>query len=141
MAGVARPIPLDLRGHFNDDLKEHFGFRDGISQPLIEGTPCRKKAKLPDEMQAHISLVKPGEFLLGYLNERKERVGKRHGRNGNGPKTKRDLRLNGRISFSVSWSRMLPPSTLSFQIWLNVCARQRIGWAPASWAENPEANP
>ena len=95
MAGVARPIPLDLRGHFNDDLKEHFGFRDGISQPLIEGTPCRKKPKLPDEMQAHISLVKPGEFLLGYLNERKERVGKRHGGNGNGPKTKRDLRLNG----------------------------------------------
>ena len=93
MAGVARPIPLDLRGHFNDDSKEHFGFRDGISQPLIEGAPRRKK--LPDQEQARISLVKPGEFLLGYLNERKERVGERRDTNGNGPKTKRDLRLNG----------------------------------------------
>src|SRR5882672_1979386 len=97
MAGVARPIPPDLRGrfHFNNGFKEHFGFKDGISQPLIEGAPCQKEPKDSDEMQARISLVKPGEFLLGYLNERKERVGKRHGTNGNGPKTKRDLRLNG----------------------------------------------
>jgi Dyp-type peroxidase family len=97
MAGVARPIPLDLRGrfHFNDGFKEHFGFKDGISQPLIEGAPRRKKPKDSDEMQARISLVKPGEFLLGYLNERKDRVGERHGTNGNGSKTKRDLRLNG----------------------------------------------
>jgi Dyp-type peroxidase family len=96
MAGVARPIPIDLRGrfHFDNDFKEHFGFKDGISQPLIEGAPCRKKSKDSD-MQARISRVKPGEFLLGYLNERKERVGKRHGTKGNGPKTNRDIRLNG----------------------------------------------
>jgi Dyp-type peroxidase family len=97
MAGVARPIPIDLRGrfHFDDGFTEHFGFKDGISQPLIEGVPCRKKPEDSDDMQARISLVKPGEFLLGYLNERKERVGKRRGTNGNGPAAKRDLRLNG----------------------------------------------
>ncbi|HEX2654488.1 MAG TPA: hypothetical protein VHN11_12650, partial [Xanthobacteraceae bacterium] len=36
MAGVARSIPIDLKGrfHFDDGFKEHFGFKDGISQPL-----------------------------------------------------------------------------------------------------------
>ena len=100
MAGVARPIPIDLRGrfHFDNGFTEHFGFKDGISQPLIEGVPCRKKPEDSDEMEARISLVKPGEFLLGYLNERKERVGKRHGTNGSGPDAKRDLRLKRHVS-------------------------------------------
>jgi Dyp-type peroxidase family len=40
--------------------KEHFGFHDGISQPLIEGLP---KTGRPDDT------VKAGEFLLGYPNE------------------------------------------------------------------------
>lgn len=40
--------------------KEHFGFRDGISQPIIEGLP---KMGRPDDT------VKAGEFLLGYPNE------------------------------------------------------------------------
>lgn len=40
--------------------REHFGFVDGISQPAIEGYH-------PAPSDLH--LVKPGEFLLGYLNE------------------------------------------------------------------------
>ncbi len=39
---------------------EHFGFHDGISQPLMEGLP---KQGRPDDT------VKAGEFLLGYPNE------------------------------------------------------------------------
>ena len=39
---------------------EHFGFRDGVSQPVIAGIP--KAAPTAD-------IIKPGEFLLGYLNE------------------------------------------------------------------------
>jgi deferrochelatase/peroxidase EfeB len=40
--------------------REHFGFHDGISQPLIEGLP---KAGAPADT------VKAGEFILGYPNE------------------------------------------------------------------------
>jgi len=44
--------------------KEHFGFRDGISEPVIEGTE-RYKLKHPPGFNT----IKPGEFVLGYLNE------------------------------------------------------------------------
>lgn len=43
--------------------KEHFGFRDGISQPLIKGF---KKSET--EFNAG-HLLNPGEFILGYKNE------------------------------------------------------------------------
>ncbi|MGI8915102.1 MAG: Dyp-type peroxidase [Chloroflexota bacterium] len=39
---------------------EHFGFRDGISQPIVEGIP---KPAPP------ANVIKAGEFLLGYVNE------------------------------------------------------------------------
>ncbi|HEV7214624.1 MAG TPA: Dyp-type peroxidase [Chloroflexota bacterium] len=39
---------------------EHFGFRDGVSQPVIEGIPKAAPAA---------NVVKAGEFLLGYVNE------------------------------------------------------------------------
>jgi Dyp-type peroxidase family len=42
---------------------EHFGFRDGISQPVIRGTQrFAKGATLPRD------IVEPGEFILGYQN-------------------------------------------------------------------------
>ncbi len=44
---------------FPDD-KEHFGFRDSISQPTIIGSGVTG-LKIDD--------IKPGEFVLGYLNE------------------------------------------------------------------------
>ncbi|MCB5164411.1 peroxidase [Streptomyces bambusae] len=42
--------------------REPFGFRDGISQPLVEGLPKAARAG-GDEV------VKAGEFILGYPNE------------------------------------------------------------------------
>jgi Dyp-type peroxidase family len=39
---------------------EHFGFRDGVSQPILEGTPLARRH--PDSHH----IVKLGEMLLGY---------------------------------------------------------------------------
>ena len=81
MQDAAEPImatsgqgSLGFRGHFNADNKEHFGFRDGISQPVISGTPKAKKLKKSNPKEARLAVVQPGEFVLGYLNERKRRV-------------------------------------------------------------------
>jgi len=41
---------------------EHFGFRDGISQPVIRGTRRFSKGADPKDV------VAPGEFILGYRN-------------------------------------------------------------------------
>lgn len=43
--------------------REHFGFRDGISQPVIRGTR-KAAANLPPR-----DLLAPGEFLMGYRND------------------------------------------------------------------------
>jgi deferrochelatase/peroxidase EfeB len=45
----------------------HFGYRDGIAQPRIEGVPSKRGEQQPD-MQP---MCKPGEFLLGkgYVNQ------------------------------------------------------------------------
>ena len=45
-------------------FREHFGFADGISQPEIEGT-YRAANRVTERSSQH--LVKPGEFLLGYM--------------------------------------------------------------------------
>ena len=34
---------LVLKGRLYPNLKEHFGFRDGISQPIIDGAPFADK--------------------------------------------------------------------------------------------------
>lgn len=44
-------------------VTEHFGFVDGVSQPIVKGTP---RANLP---AASMHLVAPGEFLFGYRDE------------------------------------------------------------------------
>jgi len=92
--------PLILRGQIHKDKKEHFGFRDGISQPIIDGTPASTSdqiCKNPNE--ARISLVMPGEFVLGYLNERGTRVGRlgtvSRGEPSKANKSSRDLTRNG----------------------------------------------
>jgi len=41
--------------------KEPFGFHDGVSNPIVEGTP---KHPEPDQW-----VIRTGEFVLGYLNE------------------------------------------------------------------------
>jgi Dyp-type peroxidase family len=63
---------LILKGRIYDNLKEHFGFRDGISQPIIEGT---SEASGKSRKERRVMVVKPGEFVLGYLGERGDRVG------------------------------------------------------------------
>src|SRR5262249_45449437 len=65
---VVEPVDAQLW----DDQKEHFGFNDGISQPVIEGSPkgvqlaARAQAAGPYEAA---NLIKAGEFILGYPNE------------------------------------------------------------------------
>lgn len=50
----------DAEGH----VVEHFGFRDGLSQPLIdEGAP------LKHHLPSHAAPIKAGEFILGHENE------------------------------------------------------------------------
>jgi deferrochelatase/peroxidase EfeB len=60
--GVRLPDSLLLEG-----MREHFGFRDGLSQPEIDEEAPREGAppRPPNR-------VAPGEFLLGYENERRQ---------------------------------------------------------------------
>jgi Dyp-type peroxidase family len=59
---VSRQDTYEYSTETRTNSKEHFGFRDGISQPIVEGL---KKAKTaPKE-----SVIKAGEFILGYENE------------------------------------------------------------------------
>jgi Dyp-type peroxidase family len=51
---VAGLNTVDLGDH------EHFGFRDGISQPVIAGS---------GQTESALNTIQPGEFLLGYVNE------------------------------------------------------------------------
>ena len=89
MHGIADGKPIVLRGQLFSDKKEHFGFADGLSQPKIEGRPKRRRDGNSRKEKSEIKLgstVEPGEFLLGYQNERRARI-----TNGNG----RDIRRNG----------------------------------------------
>lgn len=56
-----------IAGYLPKDGKEPFGFRDGISQPVIRGSD---RAKRLGAKEAKLSLVNPGEIVLGYPNER-----------------------------------------------------------------------
>jgi Dyp-type peroxidase family len=54
------PLTINRKGK---QAVEHFGFADGVSQPVVRGTP---------RANGHISpmhLVAPGEFLLGYEDD------------------------------------------------------------------------
>jgi Dyp-type peroxidase family len=59
--------PETIAGYLPEDGKEHFGFRDGISQPVIRGS---ERARRLGTKEAKLSLVNPGEIVLGYPNER-----------------------------------------------------------------------
>jgi Dyp-type peroxidase family len=117
MHRIADGGPIVLKGRFYPDMKEHFGYVDGLSQPKIEGRPKGKTNKAPEKN--HISgikpgsEVKPGEFLLGYLNERRARIA-----NGQG----RDVRRNG--TYLVF--RQLEQDVAAFNAFLSDAA-QRIG--------------
>lgn len=57
--GSGMKVVKRLNTQINDQEKEHFGFRDGISQPIIQG--------LKREGADH-NTVPQGEFVLGYKN-------------------------------------------------------------------------
>ncbi len=58
---IAKVRPGRESGH------EHFGFRDGISQPGIRGlTPVSRPIAAPNQGLPGQVLVWPGEFILGY---------------------------------------------------------------------------
>ena len=50
-----------LNGKALPNDREHFGFRDGISQPVIKGSGVNQAGNNND--------INPGEFVLGYKNE------------------------------------------------------------------------
>jgi deferrochelatase/peroxidase EfeB len=61
--GMAPPHEIPLK-EVSDDKEEPFGFVDGISQPVIRGTYKGLRNADP------IHLVEPGEFILGYPDNR-----------------------------------------------------------------------
>ncbi|HEX8249557.1 MAG TPA: Dyp-type peroxidase [Pyrinomonadaceae bacterium] len=48
------------------DMKEHFGYLDGVGQPIIEGSG---KAQNQLKRTGHATVIRAGEFILGYENE------------------------------------------------------------------------
>jgi cytochrome P450/deferrochelatase/peroxidase EfeB len=65
---VIRTAPVDRNGDVNQDATgtfayEHFGFRDGISTPIIRGTEQFTPRDIEDP-----DVVEPGEFIIGYRN-------------------------------------------------------------------------
>jgi Dyp-type peroxidase family len=63
-SAIGEVRPGRQRGH------EHFGFRDGISQPWIRGlTRPSQPNRAPDQGQPGQDLIWPGEFVLGYPSQ------------------------------------------------------------------------
>ncbi|WP_235679060.1 cytochrome P450 [Aquibium microcysteis] len=60
---VIHRLPLIIKTDSEGRALEHFGYRDGISQPVIEGTP---RARGPVHPQHKVAA---GEFLLGYPDQ------------------------------------------------------------------------
>lgn len=61
--GVESGFNIDIKvisGHYLKNGKEHFGFKDGVSQPAMKGISTRNFFN---------DVVEPGEFILGYKNE------------------------------------------------------------------------
>ena len=70
LKGVSLKVPV-INTQVSADQIEHFGFHDGISQPVIEGSPSvtRSHSTAPNPVYGDSNLIKAGEFLLGYVNE------------------------------------------------------------------------
>ena len=60
-------INSNISTHLREDNCEQFGYRDGISQPVIEGMSAWENMNEKDQILHRIA---PGELLLGYPNER-----------------------------------------------------------------------
>jgi Dyp-type peroxidase family len=64
--GGLKTIISNLHAGRQPDTREHFGFLDGVGQPVMEGTG-QKERQL--NRTGHATVVKAGEFVLGYENE------------------------------------------------------------------------
>lgn len=60
--GLVTELPLAIK-RSGKRAVEHFGFVDGVSQPIVRGTARANFSVSP------LHLVSPGEFLLGYRDE------------------------------------------------------------------------
>jgi len=66
--GITEVLQLDASRQ--SDNREHFGFADGIGQPTIGGGgPFAHQHEKQLERTSHATLLKPGEFILGYADE------------------------------------------------------------------------
>jgi Dyp-type peroxidase family len=67
--GLAQVAKLDTSslGETGRFEKEHFGFADGVSNPIVAGFPGSDKTQSPDNPQAP-QVIATGEFILGYPN-------------------------------------------------------------------------
>lgn len=66
--------PTAFTGNEDGRLREPFGFRDGLAQPVIrglreEGGAALKQARRDAGQLYEDRVVEPGEFILGYRNE------------------------------------------------------------------------
>jgi deferrochelatase/peroxidase EfeB len=61
---IRQPQPV---GRIWEDTREHFGFVDGLSQPAIDTSPRAQRLRERGDFDA---IIRPGEFILGYVNER-----------------------------------------------------------------------
>jgi Dyp-type peroxidase family len=65
--GALQEITEPIEGRLADG-HEHFGFADGLSQPIITGWPSRRGSQRPPApaTDSRFAEVAPGEVLLGY---------------------------------------------------------------------------
>ncbi|MFN8373883.1 MAG: Dyp-type peroxidase [Anaerolineae bacterium] len=61
-------VAATIEGFRRMDKKEHFGYLDGASQPLVEGSRP-DAADAPVDPNSPVREIKAGEFVLGYVNE------------------------------------------------------------------------
>lgn len=62
-SGLVEHPDQSMRAQSLKGEKEHFGFRDGIAQPVIRGNQKKGQKEVPN------NTVEPGEFLLDHPNE------------------------------------------------------------------------
>jgi Dyp-type peroxidase family len=68
LSGFGGSVVLRLDGNTRVDLPghEHFGFKDGVSQPGVRGVTVPQDPRDPDHGIPGQDLLWPGEFVVGY---------------------------------------------------------------------------
>ena len=93
---------------------EHFGYLDGVSQPMIKGLPRAKYAKEVRPETYRLHAVEPGEFVLGEKNEEIKPT-----RIGDAIFVIRSIRRMEVLSLVCS-SLSPPASTTSQSLWMHI---------------------